>query len=127
MESGSRENDVPVLDVCNNGPVRYSIRKDGYKYIWIEKPEERSGLPKITWRNLRQFELFSLENDPEEKDNIYEENMELAEKYHGILEEELEECRRLSSDVPVDEREAQGIMEVPEDVVDALKGLGYLE
>lgn len=127
MESGSRENDAPALGVCNRGPVRYSIRKDGYKYIWIEKPEEREGIPKITWRNLRQFELFSLEDDPEEKDNIYEENMELAKKYHRILEEELEECRRLSSGVPVDDRKAQGIMEVPQDVVDALKGLGYLE
>jgi arylsulfatase A-like enzyme len=126
MRTGSRENDPPVIsEFTDIGPERKAIRKDGYKYIWTEEPEETRY---YTLRGIEKFEFFDLNSDPDEKKNLYEQERELARQYHEALEKEINASLAINVklrpgyDPPGDE-----IPQIPEDVRDALKGLGYLQ
>jgi hypothetical protein len=97
---------------------------NGYKYIYTENPTQNAIFP-----NIPIYALFDLRKDPEEKHNIYAQNKELAKKYHKILEETLEEShaiRRkfLRGGQPAEKEAAP---DLPQDVVDSLKALGYIQ
>lgn len=128
VQTGAREDDPPALSESTSfGPERKSIRKDGYKYVWIEKPDEPK-FSELTLRNLSQYELFDLNSDPGEKNNIYSQNKALAEGYHDILQKTLEESRAINRELR--EKRKPGEVDsnhMPEDVTNALKALGYLQ
>ncbi len=126
MRTGEREEDPPALsEFTGTGPERKAIRKDGYKYIWIEKPDE---FHRVTYRNLNRFELFNLTEDPHEKHNIYAENRQLADRYHALLSEQLATSLRLHSALEK-EYQPSGKKErvVDEDLKRNLKALGYVD
>ena len=96
---------------------------DGYKYVWIPNFEERP--EKRTLRNLVEFELFDLRQDPGETRNLYTEEPEIAATHHRALGRLLRESMRIAEAL----REQRGTDEVgvEDDVVDALRALGYVE
>ncbi len=125
MISGERASDPPALaEAVYFGPERKAIRMDGYKYIWV--PNLESQTPR-TFRGIEQFELFNLVEDPGETTNLYHERPELAEKMHhallGELKAALDIHERLREQRPASDQET----EVEDDVLDALRALGYIE
>ncbi len=125
MRTGERDEDPPAISESTVvGPERRSIRKDGYKYIWIEKPNE---IHMYTFRGIRRHELFDLRKDPGEKHDICGENRELAEKYHGMLEEQLQESLSIGKALrqnyePVEHTKK----EIDGELIDNLRALGYM-
>ena len=126
IRTGKREEDPPAVgEWVGIGPQRASLRKDGYKYIWIENPDQFS---LCTFKNLQQNELFDLTNDPEEKVNIFEQHKELAGDYRKTLEEQLaaeDSIRKIFL------REKKGTEpeqnEIDDNLANQLKALGYLK
>lgn len=126
MKTGERDHDpVAISEALAYGPERKSVRMDGYKYIYTVDPNERR--TNITYRNIPRHALFDLKRDPEEKNNIYDQDRERADEYHRIMERKQEESIAIKNELkkryktfePAPKEQAQ-------DVVDALKTLGYL-
>ena len=124
MEEGGRTTDPPaVSEFTLYGPERKSVRMDGYKYIYIPDPDQRKD--KVTYTDIPQYALFDLRTDPGEKSNIFSENKEVGERYHRILEETLEESHGIRGELrPINRGDST---ETPQDVIDALKSIGYLQ
>lgn len=127
MEEGDRSVDPPAIsEFTLYGPERKSVRMDGYKYIYIPNPRQRKD--GISFTDIPKYALFDLRKDPEEKNNIYLEKMELGKQYHQILEETLKESNGIKEELeakkPLPEA---GQNELPQDVVEALKAIGYLQ
>ena len=125
MRTGERNDDPPVVCEFNEGgPERKAIRKDGYKYNWIEYPRD---CMHYCFNDLAQHELFDLQEDPDEKNSIYQSKEQLAEEYHGILKKQLRASQEINKKL------REGFMptglekgEIDKDVTDSLKALGYL-
>ena len=125
MKTGVRKTDPAALgEFTELGPERKSIRKDGYKYIWIEDPNEALH---NTYKNLRRHELFDLKADPGEQTNLYEEKPHLAAEYHKLLLKELEASQAINKALRKNYRPSGGKeIEIDEDVLNNLRALGYL-
>jgi arylsulfatase A-like enzyme len=126
MRDGEREVDPPAIsEFTDIGPERKSIRKDGYKYVWVENPEATRY---YTLRDINRFELFDLNSDPEEKTNIYERAKQMGGQFHRTLVEEIDASLAINETLRPDYNPSEGeTPEIPEDVRKALKGLGYLQ
>jgi len=126
MRTGMRETDPPAIsEFTCMGPYRTSIRKDGYKYIWIHDANE---ILNSAFKGLTQYEMFDLRDDPAEKANIFEQNRQLAHEYHKILEDQLEASRAIYGTLRGEHRpEKEKQTEIGTDVAEALKALGYLQ
>ncbi len=125
MRSGEREHDPPALAESTYwGPERKAIRKDGYKYIWIPDLESKN---KRTYSGLEQHEVFDLTADPGETTNLYLERPELAESLRHALLGELKTSLELNQQLRRQRPEAGPATEIEDDVLDALKALGYLD
>ncbi len=125
IETGERSADPPVLsEFTEFGPEQKSVRMNGYKYIYTANPAKNAVYP-----NIPRYALFDLRKDPEEKNNIYAQNKDLAEKYHKILEETEEESRAIRNGFlqGAQPAEKEKAAELPQDVVDSLKALGYIQ
>lgn len=126
MRTGKRAEDPPALsEFTKIGPERKAIRKDGFKYIWVENPYL---IKKFTFKKVNQFEVFDLSADPSEQHNLYEANQELAKEYHEVLTEELKASRALNEEIrrsysPTGQKER----EIDKDLTDNLRSLGYLD
>jgi arylsulfatase A-like enzyme len=126
MRAGLREEDPPAIsEFTDIGPERKSIRKDGYKYIWVEDPEKTRY---YTLRDITQRELFDLNSDPKETKNIFEQNKQLAEKYHNALEQLVDGSVAINKTLRPDYKPGEGDQpQIPEDIRNTLKGLGYIQ
>ncbi len=125
--TGERNDDPPAISGWTAaGPHRKSIRKNGYKYIWIENVDEFNLL---TFKNLHQHELYDVINDPPEKQNIYDQNRELAADFHKILQDHLASLHAIeeASSQAQEEEDAAEESALDSSLVDQLKALGYLE
>jgi arylsulfatase A-like enzyme len=127
IRTGERADDPPaIIEYTAHGPEQKAVRMNGYKYIYTENPDESKS--KITFRDIPRYSLFDMKNDPGEKNNIYSENKELAEQYHGILTEALNESSAIRNDLIKQEAPGKKKSEpLPQDVIDGLKTLGYIE
>jgi len=126
MKTGKRNVEPPAVSEWNRiGPQRRAVRKGGYKYIWIENPDIYKDR---TFKDIQQYELFDLKNDPGEKNNIYALNRGLAREYHKILEQHLKETGRIRKTLRGDSfKPGNENNQIDEDVIEKLKGLGYIE
>jgi arylsulfatase A-like enzyme len=126
MRTGSRDEDPPALsEFCDIGPERKSIRKDGYKYIWVKDPDKTRY---YTLRGIRRRELFDLKDDPTESKNIFEQNRRLADEYHSALEQLVDSSVAINKTLRPDYEPSEGDQpQIPEDVKNTLKGLGYIQ
>jgi len=127
IRDGSRLHDPPAIsEFTQNGPEQKSVRMNGYKYMYTKDPKSRK--KKITYKNIPSRGLFDLEKDPKEKNNMYTRNSELAKDYHEELERNLEESSAIMSRLQNTYKSTEGeTTETPQDVVDALKALGYIQ
>ena len=109
-----------------SGPEQKGVIIDRYKYIHTANPDEKKG--GVGYRKIPEHALFDIKNDPGEKHNIYNENRELAAKMRATLERTLDESRDIRTLLKTG-RDAAGDADtaLPEDVVDSLKALGYIE
>lgn len=106
------------------GPERKSIRADGYKYVWTENPDVGR---LYKFKEVDRYELFDLKLDPEEKQNIQDHNVQLARKYHKMLEDELASSRMLRHALRQRHEFAERRNEdMDEHLKGQLKALGYL-
>ncbi len=125
MRGGERERDPPALAESTYwGPERKAIRMGGYKYVWIPNLESKT---KRTYKGIEQYELFDLTGDPRETTNLYLARPELAEKMHHALLGELKASLDLHQQLQQQRPESGEQTEVEDDVLDALKALGYLD
>ncbi len=125
--TGERAEDPPAMsEEMWFGPEQKSIRMNGYKYIFTENPEEkRKG---VSFPNIPQYALFNLKDDPEEKINIHEQNPDIALIYHEKLEEILEESHAIRDGLRSNQEATMDDSDnLPKDVIDSLKALGYLQ
>jgi len=127
IEKGKRAEEPPaIIEYTAYGPEQKAVRMNGYKYVYTENPDKSK--TKITFKNIPRYALFDIKNDPEEKHNIYSENKELAKQYHEILTETLQESSAIKTNLEEkDTTVADQTEQLPQDVVDGLKTLGYLE
>jgi arylsulfatase A-like enzyme len=127
MKTGERAHDpAAISEFVFYGPERKSVRMNGYKYIYAGDLDERRN--DTTYRNIPQYALFDLKNDPDEKHNIYSQNKGLASEYHKILGESLEQSLSIKSELEKKYKPiGQETGEQPEDVLEDLKALGYLQ
>ena len=127
MIEGGRPADPPAISESTfSGPEQKSIILDGYKYIYTENPDEKKG--GVGYRGIPVHALYNLEKDPGEKNNIYDENKELAERLHLQLEMTMLESRGINASLQA-KQSAKGTKAtgLPQDVVDSLGALGYLK
>lgn len=126
MRTGSRDVDPPAIsEFTDIGPERKSIRHNDFKYIWVEDIEKTRY---YTLRDVQRFEFFDLGGDPGEKRNIYEREKQNAERYHDALKKEIDASLAINKTLRPDYDPREGkIPQIPEDVRNALKGLGYLQ
>jgi arylsulfatase A-like enzyme len=86
------------------------------------------GMKMVQWTQKNQWELYDLKVDPQEKHSMVELTSAEAGVYglRPLLEAHLEICEILASQyrVPIDETEA---MQVPDQVLDNMRHLGYIE
>jgi arylsulfatase A-like enzyme len=127
LKTGERPHDPPVIsEFTLRGPERKSVRTKGFKYIYIPDMEERKD--GVTFKNIRKHELFNLENDPAERDNLYDQTTTVAEDYQTILEETLEESAAIYNRLEESSQSAvTESIEYPRDVLESLKAIGYID
>ncbi|GAB4333597.1 MAG: hypothetical protein Kow0099_05440 [Candidatus Abyssubacteria bacterium] len=126
MQAGERQHDPPAFSnfTCY-GPPQSSVRFEGYKYIYCPDPHAWQS---FTFRNIPQHALFDLRKDPGETKNIYEQNRSLAREYHNMLEKNIEETLAINRILA--EKASSGETEspsVPEELVESLKAIGYID
>ena len=126
MKTGERMHEPPAFsESLAYGPERKSVRMNGYKYIYTVDPNETRN--NIAYRNIPRHALFDLRKDSKEKNNIYEQNKDLAGKYHKIMEETMKRSSLIRGELEKKyEPVIRDLGEVPEDVLEDLKALGYL-
>ena len=127
MREGERAQDPPAISEFSlHGPERKSVRMNGYKYIYVPDPEgKRTG---VTYKDIPQYALFDLKSDPKERENIYEQNKELAAKYQEILDKTLEESLAIKNGLRErNKHREENVNELSKDVAEDLKALGYLQ
>ena len=128
-------------------PAYYSVRTDRWKYIETRRPplaavarrmyrsRDRFSDPKYVLKTIRDAvlghlsptpdrELFDLDADPGERNNLASERSALADRFQGRLDEWLEECR-----TRMEERGPEGSDrgEIDAETAEQLKQLGYAE
>jgi arylsulfatase A-like enzyme len=125
MRTGERSDDLPSISEFNEGgPERKAIRAGGYKYIWVERPDD---CMHYCFNDLAQHELFDLREDPDERNNIYQSNETLAQEYHGILNKQLRTSQEINKKLRAGfTSTGQTKGEIDKDVMENLKALGYL-
>jgi arylsulfatase A-like enzyme len=127
LATGERENDPSAIsEFTMAGTEQKSVRMNGYKYIYAENPEKRKG--NFTFPDIPRQALFDLKRDPQERVNIIAQNPELAEEYHRMLEEVLKESGAINKELQ--DKVAPGgeePVDLPEEVANALKALGYMQ
>jgi arylsulfatase A-like enzyme len=130
IKKGERLYDPPVIsEHLLYGYERKSIRVNGYKYIHTMNPANvNNANGNGHFWNSPRYALFDLKNDPEEMNNIYDQNKELAKEYHTILEQTLEESAEINSTLQKNFQSMEGEpAESRLDLADTLKALGYLQ
>jgi arylsulfatase A-like enzyme len=102
----------------SKGPLRAAIRDRGFKYISIVGRPGSKKFPKMTPTPPQQ-QLYDLNADPEEWDNLTEENPEITEAFESAL-------KTIRARLKADER-----IEAPEitdpELLERLRSLGYVE
>ena len=124
---GERAEDPPAIsEYMLSGPERKSVRMNGYKYVYIPDMEERKD--DVSYSDVTRHALFDLTKDPGEKNNIYSQKTELGKKYHRILEETLEESLGIKGEIQKNSPTANDeSTEIPQDIIEGLKALGYIQ
>lgn len=127
MQTGNREEDPAIIsEFPDFGPERKSIRKDDFKYIWIDKPQHVRN--RRSYRNLEQHQLFNLISDPDEKHNLYHEKPVLAQQYHKMLQQEVEASLAIHQFLRQRfQPDSQQAVEPDKEIIRQLKALGYLQ
>jgi arylsulfatase A-like enzyme len=127
MLEGERPTEPPaVSEFTFSGPEQKSIILHGYKYIYAGNPDEKKG--GVGYRNIPVHALYNLETDPGEKNNIYDENTELAMQFHQQLEMVIQESRSINARLQTRQSEkGTESAGLPQDVIDSLDALGYLK
>ncbi len=95
----------------------YSEGADGYRKAIIDE--------NLTWKYIynvknKKEELYNLENDPSEQDNLIGESPEIAENLREELSRWMEENERLAESYSSSEAELKN------ETKEALKALGYV-
>lgn len=94
--------------VMGPGTHYVAVRTQTYKYIWfMARPEEP--------------ELYDLTADPGERQNVVDRHPDLARRFQSVVEYHLERVQATHAD-----SEEEKPTEVPEEVLERLRGLGYL-
>ncbi len=110
------------------GPERKSIRSGGMKYVWIAdtSPDPDRQIPfkghVWDWSGLPEHELFDLERDPLEQENIAATQPETVARLHEMVSDQ--ESRNQEIRVRPD---SSGQFGADVDDLDALRALGYIE
>lgn len=99
----------PVVSSANFEASSFSYRKSGWKLIVKEKST---------------FELFNLEEDPDEKSNLYPERKALAEK---LLAEALDILKRRMSEIDKTGSSEEFSSKEEKQIKERLRDLGYLD
>lgn len=89
----------------NEGGLRLSVRRDGWKYIWDQGEETR--------------ELYDLTEDPEETENIKGKEPTVSDELHAILEDHVIQLQQTNEQLPEVQMDAE--------TERRLKDLGYLQ
>ncbi len=125
IRTGTRDVDPPALsEFTQLGPERKSVRQEGYKYIWIENPEQCWN---FNFRNIQPRELFDLRSDPAERTNVSERDKTRATQYHRLLERENRKSSAIRKALLQRQAVPHGKPEFDEETVEQLKALGYLK
>jgi arylsulfatase A-like enzyme len=125
IKSGKRDADPPAIsEFLQMGPERKSVRKDAFKYIWIEHPD-------LCWnfnfRNINQKELFDLRADPKEQRNLSAQNAQMVEQCQRMLEAQQSDSRAIHEKLQrLYGSQKDSPRKIDKDVAEQLKGLGYL-
>jgi len=93
MNKSSIEDKRPIFsEGTDYGPNRIAVILNGYKYVFIPDPKKTKR--DLSIERLKNLEvgldvnsLFNLNLDPQEKRNIYSENIEKARKMHQLIED----------------------------------------
>jgi arylsulfatase A-like enzyme len=126
IRSGVRKEEPPaVSEFLQMGPERKSIRKDGFKYIWVENP-------KLYWnfnfRNIKPEEFFNLANDPGESHDLSRQSAEKIQQYHAALEQSLHDSAVIHDILQLRHGSSKtGPRKFDKETQDRLKALGYLK
>lgn len=126
MKNGTRQLDPPAIsEFTLYGPERKSVRMNGYKYIYIPDPHQRKD--GISFADIPKHALFDLRKDTRERDNIYAKRIELGKEYHATLGDILRDSQEIRTELQARiKMENEESTELPDDVVNALKAIGYL-
>jgi arylsulfatase A-like enzyme len=103
--AASREDATVFSQSLLETESKISARTQEWKFIWNRETEER--------------ELYDIETDPEESENLVSERTGLVEEFESRVEEHLNSLR--------DTDEALPKVEMDNETEDRLKNLGYLE
>ena len=127
MRNGERSHDPPAISERTYfGPEQKSVRMGGYKYIYTDDPNKIKG--GRTFPGIPRYAFYDLNNDPDEKVNVYARNKDLAKEYHEILQKTLEESLAINEELQRNsQKKEKGSATLPDNVVESLKALGYLE
>jgi arylsulfatase A-like enzyme len=103
-----KESRTAIAEMVDLSWYAAAVRTERYKYIYDEK---RPG----------QRELYDLQNDPQENENLAGSLPEVEAELNGILERHLERVNSTSI------RDNKGRWQHGDQVVERLRGLGYLD
>jgi arylsulfatase A-like enzyme len=103
--AGSGTDASVIAETWNQDEYKLALRTRQWKYIW----DRHSGTT----------ELYNLEYDPEEQNNVVREYSEIAADLRDQLQAHLEEIRETNTDLPN--------IEMDSETEERLKNLGYLE
>jgi arylsulfatase len=110
------------------GPERKSVRTQDMKYVWIEDrgPDPDREIPfqgyVWDWSDLPEHELFDLQNDPLEANNLAEGQPESVERLNRLVSEQEARNQSLRKQLDTSGKAASEELDV-----EALRALGYVE
>jgi arylsulfatase A-like enzyme len=126
IRSGARKEEPPaVSEFLQMGPERKSIRKDGFKYIWIENPNLYWN---FNFRNIKPEEFFNLADDPGELHDLSGQEAGRIKQYHAAIEQSLHDSAAIHDALQLEHRGLKtGPRTFDKETQERLKALGYLK
>lgn len=122
-EGGQNGELIAISEATDYEPEKKSFRNNKYKYIYTVKLDDKINVEKtFITDNPQTEELYDLEHDPKEKNNLHPVELSLSERFKNEINKTLENAVKTLHTGGAERR-----IKIDDKIIEDLKALGYIQ